>query len=46
MMHAAGLAVISAAQADGSWSFLDDVERLEVPDDLAAALAAFPAAAK
>ena len=40
----AGLAVIAAAQADGSWSFLDDVERLEVPPDLAAALAAHPRA--
>ena len=30
---------MSAAEADGSWAFLDDVERLEVPADLAAALA-------
>jgi uncharacterized protein YdeI (YjbR/CyaY-like superfamily) len=33
-----GLAVVEAAKQDGSWSFLDDVERLEVPRDLAAAL--------
>ncbi|QYZ68236.1 YdeI/OmpD-associated family protein [Neotabrizicola shimadae] len=37
-MTPAGEAKIAAAQADGSWSFLDDVERLEVPPDLAAAL--------
>jgi uncharacterized protein YdeI (YjbR/CyaY-like superfamily) len=40
----AGLAKIAAAQADGSWSALDDVEALTVPDDLAAALAANPEA--
>jgi uncharacterized protein YdeI (YjbR/CyaY-like superfamily) len=32
-----GLAVIEAAKADGSWTLLDDVENLVVPDDLAAA---------
>ena len=37
-----GRAAIERARADGSWSFLDDVERLEVPDDLAAAFAARP----
>jgi uncharacterized protein YdeI (YjbR/CyaY-like superfamily) len=37
-MAKAGLAVIEAAKADGSWSLLDSVEALEVPDDLAAAL--------
>ncbi len=44
-MAAAGLAKVEAAQADGSWSRLDAVEALEVPDDLAAALAAHPPAA-
>ena len=39
-MTPAGEARIAAALADGSWSFLDDVERLEVPPDLAAALQA------
>lgn len=39
-MTPAGLAVADAAKADGSWSALDAVEALEVPDDLAAALAA------
>ncbi|MBF9060586.1 hypothetical protein HKCCSP123_15500 [Rhodobacterales bacterium HKCCSP123] len=37
-MQPAGEAVIAAAVAHGMWSFLDDVERGEVPDDLAAAL--------
>lgn len=44
-MTAAGLAVVERAKADGSWTFLDDVERLEVPADLANALAARPEAA-
>lgn len=37
-MTPAGEAKIAAAEADGSWSFLDDVERLELPDDLETAL--------
>ena len=37
-MQPAGEALIAAAEANGMWSFLDDVERLEVPGDLAAAL--------
>lgn len=37
-MTAAGEAKIAAAMADGSWSFLDDVERLELPADLEATL--------
>jgi uncharacterized protein YdeI (YjbR/CyaY-like superfamily) len=40
----AGLAAIERARADGSWTILDAVERLEVPDDLAAALDARPPA--
>jgi uncharacterized protein YdeI (YjbR/CyaY-like superfamily) len=43
-MTPAGRAAIDAAQADGSWTVLDDVENLVVPDDLAAALAARPGA--
>lgn len=39
-MTAAGEALIAAAQANGMWGFLDDVERLEEPADLAAALRA------
>lgn len=37
-MTPAGEALIAAAQANGMWEFLDDVERLEVPGDLATAL--------
>jgi uncharacterized protein YdeI (YjbR/CyaY-like superfamily) len=41
-MAPAGLAKIDAARADGSWTSLDAVEALEVPDDLRAALAGYP----
>jgi uncharacterized protein YdeI (YjbR/CyaY-like superfamily) len=44
-MAPAGLAKIEAAQADGSWEILDKVEALELPEDLAAALAGAPKAA-
>ncbi len=37
-MEAAGLAKITAAKRDGSWTLLDSVEALEVPDDLRRAL--------
>jgi uncharacterized protein YdeI (YjbR/CyaY-like superfamily) len=39
LMTDAGLAVIDAAKNDGSWTLLDDIEALVVPDDLADALA-------
>jgi uncharacterized protein YdeI (YjbR/CyaY-like superfamily) len=39
-MTEAGRAVIERAKADGSWSLLEPVEDLIVPDDLAAAFAA------
>jgi uncharacterized protein YdeI (YjbR/CyaY-like superfamily) len=39
-MSPAGQAAIDRARADGSWTALDDVEDLVVPDDLSAALAA------
>jgi uncharacterized protein YdeI (YjbR/CyaY-like superfamily) len=43
-MAPAGLAMVEAAKADGSWTLLDAVEDLVVPDDLAAAFdAAAPA---
>ena len=45
LMAPAGLAAIERAKANGSWEILDSVERLEVPSDLAAALAGLPAAA-
>lgn len=38
----AGRAVIDRAKADGTWTVLDDVEQLVVPDDLAAALDGTP----
>lgn len=44
-MAPAGLAVIERAQANGSWEVLDAVERMEVPEDLAAALEIRPSAA-
>jgi uncharacterized protein YdeI (YjbR/CyaY-like superfamily) len=40
-----GLAKIEAAQADGSWNALDEVERMVIPPDLAAALSTNPTAA-
>jgi uncharacterized protein YdeI (YjbR/CyaY-like superfamily) len=40
LMAPAGLAKVEAAQADGSWNALDAIEALEVPPDLAQALAA------
>lgn len=43
-MTAAGLAAVETAKANGAWQALDSVERLEEPDDLAAALDAVPAA--
>lgn len=44
-MTRAGQAAIDRAQADGTWSALDEVERLVVPNDLATALADQPPAA-
>jgi uncharacterized protein YdeI (YjbR/CyaY-like superfamily) len=39
LMMPAGLAKLEAAKADGSWALLDAVELLEIPGDLAGALA-------
>ena len=39
-MQPSGEAKIAAAKANGMWRFLDDVDRLEVPEDLATALGA------
>jgi uncharacterized protein YdeI (YjbR/CyaY-like superfamily) len=44
LMLPAGLAAIEEARRRGTWSLLDDVEDLVVPDDLAAAFAANPPA--
>lgn len=41
-MAAPGLAKIEAAKHDGSWTALDAVEALEIPPDLAEALASLP----
>ena len=46
LMHPAGLAKVEQAKADGSWSLLDAVEALEVPADLAKALAEYPSASR
>lgn len=44
LMTEAGLAVIEAAKADGSWTIYDQIEALIVPEDLATALAQNPTA--
>lgn len=41
LMSEAGLAKVEAAKQDGSWNALDGVENLEIPEDLATALARF-----
>lgn len=46
LMMPAGIEKIQQAKADGSWIFLDDVEALVIPEDLAAALAENATAAK
>lgn len=43
-MHPAGLAKVALAKQTGTWSALDEVSALIVPDDLRAALAGDPAA--
>jgi uncharacterized protein YdeI (YjbR/CyaY-like superfamily) len=43
-MGPAGQAAIDAAKENGSWSLLDDVENLVVPDDLAVAFDQHPGA--
>lgn len=45
-MTPAGLAKVEAAQADGSWSALDGVEALQIPDDLVAAFRVYRHAAQ
>lgn len=46
IMNDAGLGVVEAAKADGSWNRLDAVEALNVPPDLKAALTKHPPAAE
>lgn len=45
LMTERGLRAVAVAQENGSWSALESVERMDVPEDLAAALAADPIAA-
>jgi uncharacterized protein YdeI (YjbR/CyaY-like superfamily) len=45
-MQPAGMALVEAAKADGSWSKLDDVELGVVPADLASEFARYPLAAE
>lgn len=45
LMTPAGIASVERAKLDGSWTSLDAIEQGIIPDDLAAALAAEPAAA-
>ncbi len=44
-MAAPGLALINTAKGNGAWEFLDDVERLIIPQDLQLALNSTPQAA-
>lgn len=46
LMTPAGMEKIDAAQQDGTWNALDEVERLTIPSDLTAALAGYTAAAE
>lgn len=46
LMAEAGLRKVEQARQDGSWTKLDAVEDLHIPDDLAQALAAHPKAAQ
>jgi uncharacterized protein YdeI (YjbR/CyaY-like superfamily) len=46
LMHPAGLAKIELARADGSWTALDAVDRLDVPADLATAFDQRPGSAE
>lgn len=45
LMHPSGLRAVEASKASGLWTFMDDVDDLVVPDDLARALAERPGAA-
>jgi uncharacterized protein YdeI (YjbR/CyaY-like superfamily) len=44
LMEAAGTAAVAAAKASGTWTLMDAVEDLVVPDDLAAAFDRHPGA--
>ena len=42
LLAPAGAWAVESAQADGSWTLLDDVDALVIPEDLAVALAGVP----
>jgi uncharacterized protein YdeI (YjbR/CyaY-like superfamily) len=42
LMRPAGLAAVERAKRDGSWTAHDQIETIEIPDDLAAALDQLP----
>ena len=42
LMTEAGRALVETAKRNGMWTFLDDVERLDVPNDLAEAFEVWP----
>lgn len=46
LMTPAGMAKVDAAKRDGSWNALNEIDKMTVPPDLKAALAANPSAAK
>lgn len=46
LMREPGLAKIERAQADGSWTLLDAIETLQMPQDLHSALQAHPVASQ
>ena len=43
-MHKSGLRLVEEGKRSGLWNFMDDVDRLEVPDDLRRALQSVPGA--
>ncbi len=44
LLEEPGIRAIERAKSDGSWAFLDEVERLEKPDDLVMAFQTLPKA--
>jgi uncharacterized protein YdeI (YjbR/CyaY-like superfamily) len=46
LMAPSGLAAVAGAKESGTWDALNAVDQLEVPEDLARALAGFPGAAE
>lgn len=46
LMKPSGLEKVEAAKKDGSWNFLDDIEKLVIPEDLREILGQNPSASK